>query len=84
MLRFVLGIGVAALVFWVLSSHTDELTGAGSIFDHLRWAWLLPAVLVEAGSYVSLALVQRQLLAIGGVDAPLRRRVLGISLRVLG
>jgi uncharacterized protein (TIRG00374 family) len=71
-IRFILGLGGAALVFWVLSSHTDELSGAESIFDHLRWAWLLPAVLVEAGSYLSLALVQRRLLAIGGVDASLR------------
>jgi putative heme transporter len=70
-IRFVLGIGAAALVAWVLSSHTDELSGIGSIFDHLRWAWLLPAVAVEGASYLSLALVQRRLLAIGGVRAPL-------------
>ncbi len=70
-IRFVLGLGGAALVLWVLSSHTDELSGIGSIFDHLRWAWLIPAVAVEGGSYVSLALVQRRLLATGGVRAPL-------------
>ncbi len=78
-LRFLLGIGGAAVVFWVLSSHTDELSGAESIFDHLRWAWLVPALLVEAGSYVSLALVQRRLLATGGVDASLRT-LTGITL----
>jgi hypothetical protein len=78
-LRFLLGIGGAVLVFWVLSSHTDELSGAESIFDHLRWAWLVPALLVEAGSYVSLALVQRRLLATGGVDASLRT-LTGITL----
>lgn len=70
--RFVLGIGAAALVLWVLSSHTDELYGAASIFDHLRWAWLVPAVLVEGASYLSLARVQQRLLATGGVEAPLR------------
>jgi uncharacterized protein (TIRG00374 family) len=78
-LRFLLGIGGAVVVFWVLSSHTDELSGAESIFDHLRWAWLVPALLVEAGSYVSLALVQRRLLATGGVDASLRT-LTGITL----
>ena len=77
--RFILGIAGAALVFWVLSSHTDDLSGAESIFDHLRWAWLLPAVLVEGGSYLSLALVQRRLLATGGVDASLRT-LTGITL----
>lgn len=71
-IRFGLGIGGAALVLWVLSSHTDELSGASSIFDHLRWAWLVPAILVEGVSYLSLALVQRRLLAIGGLAAPLR------------
>jgi putative heme transporter len=71
-LRVALGIAAAALVAWVLSSHTDELNGIGSVFDHLRWAWLIPAVVVEAASYLSLAIVQRRLLATGGVDAPLR------------
>ena len=71
-LRFVLGLGGAALVAWVLSSHTDELSGLSSIFDHLRWGWLVPAVVVEGASFVSLALVQRRLLATGGVDASLR------------
>ena len=70
-LRVALGIAGAALVAWVLSSHTDELTGIGTVSDHLRWAWLLPAVVVEAASYLSLAIVQRRLLATGGVDAPL-------------
>jgi putative heme transporter len=70
-LRFVLGLGGAALVAWVLSSHTDELSGIGSIFDHLRWAWLVPGVAVEGASFLSLALVQRRLLATGGVRAPL-------------
>jgi hypothetical protein len=70
-IRFVVGIGGAALVVWALSSHTDELSGISSVFDHLDWGWLVPAVVVEAGSYLSLAMVQRLLLATGGVDAPL-------------
>jgi hypothetical protein len=61
----------AALVVWALSSHTDELSGLSSIFGHLGWAWLVPAVLAEGASYVSLALVQRRLLATGGLQAPL-------------
>ena len=71
-IRFVLGIGAAFLVLWVLSSHTDELSGATSIFDHLRWGWLVPAVLAEGASYLSLAVVQRRLLATGGLVASLR------------
>src|ERR1700677_1278741 len=68
-IRFILGIAGAALVLWVLSSHPDELYGATSVFDHLRWAWLVPAVLVEGASYLSLARVQRRVLALWGVCA---------------
>ncbi len=70
-IRFVLGLGAGALVVWVLRSHTDELSGIGSIFDRLRWGWLVPAVVVEGASFVSLAVVQRRLLATGGVRAGL-------------
>jgi len=70
-IRFVVGLAGAALVVWALSSHTDELSGLGSIFGHLEWAWLVPAVGAEGASYLSLALVQRRLLATGGLQAPL-------------
>jgi uncharacterized protein (TIRG00374 family) len=70
-IRFALGLAAAALVIWVLSSHTDELSGISSVFDRLSWGWLLPAIVVEAGSYVSLAVLQRKFLSAGGVDAPL-------------
>ncbi len=56
---------------WVLRSHTDELSGIDSIFDRMRWGWLAPAVAVEAVSFLSLAIVQRRLLATGGVRAGL-------------
>ncbi len=70
-IRFVLGLAAAALVIWVLSSHTDELSGIQSVFDRLSWGWLLPAIGAEAGSYLSLAVLQRKFLSAGGVDAPL-------------
>jgi len=70
-LRYVLGLAGAALVVWALSSHTDELSGISSIFGHLEWAWLIPAVLAEGASFVSLAFVQRRLLATGGLQASL-------------
>lgn len=70
-LRFAIGLGGAALVVWVLSSHTDELSGISSIFGHMSWGWLIPAVVVEGASFVSLAIVQRRLLATGGLAAPL-------------
>jgi len=77
--RFVLGLGIAALVLWVLSSHTDELTGLRSLFTHLRWWWIFPAVGVEAASYCSGALVPYFLLKAGGVKAP-QGTLVGITL----
>jgi putative heme transporter len=67
--RFLLGLGLVALVVWVLSAHTDELTGLESISDQLRWGWLLPAVIAEGASYYCLALAERRLLMAGGVKA---------------
>jgi uncharacterized membrane protein YbhN (UPF0104 family) len=78
-LRYLLGLGLLALVIWVLSSHTAELSGAESVFDHLRWGWLVPAVLVEAGSYGCLVQVQRRLLGVGGVRPP-RASLAGVTL----
>jgi len=71
LLRTLVALGVAALVVWVLSSHTDELSGLSSIARHFSWGWLIPAALAEAGSYLALAVLQRRLLRVGEVRAPL-------------
>ncbi len=70
-MRVVVTLGGAALVVWVLSSHTDELSGLSSVARHFSWGWLVPATLVEAGSYLALAILQRRLLGVGGVRPPL-------------
>jgi uncharacterized protein (TIRG00374 family) len=58
---------------WAVSGKTDELSGATSYFDHLHWTWIAVAVVVEFGSYVAYANLQRRLLRAGGVRAGLRR-----------
>ncbi len=65
------GLGVVALVLWVLSSHTDELSGVSTVFSHLHWWWLVPAVVVDAGSFAAFARMQYELLRAGGVRAPM-------------
>jgi len=69
-LRVLLGFALAGVALWVLSSHTTELHGLSSIFDHLRWWWLVPAALVEVASIVAFAGVQYRLLEAGRVQAP--------------
>ena len=60
-----------AIAAWVLSSHTDELSGITVVFDHLNWWWVPAAVTAEALSFVSFAVMEYQLLTTsGGVRPP--------------
>jgi hypothetical protein len=70
--RYVLGIGIAALVLWVLASHRDELSGLSEVFRTLNWWWVPPAVAAEALSFVCFAGMQYELLRSGGLLAPRR------------
>jgi hypothetical protein len=68
--RWLLGLGILALALWALSSHRDELSGLPQVFDHLRWWWIPPALIVEAASFVCFAGLQYELLRSGGLAAP--------------
>ena len=70
--RFLVGIGLAALALYVLSGRRDELSGFDAVLHHLRWWWLPVAVLAESASYVAFAGIQSRLLRAGGVDPPIR------------
>jgi len=69
-LRVVLGFGVAGLALWVLSSHTDELTGLPELLRTLNWFWAVIAIGAEFLSFVSFAGMQLALLRCGGLTAP--------------
>ena len=66
-LRYVVGLGLAALAFWALAGQRSELNGATTYLSHVRWWWLVPAVAAEAGSLVAFALIQQRLLEAGHV-----------------
>lgn len=53
----------------MLRGHGSELSGIGTVVEHLRWWWLPVAVLVEAASLVAFAGLQYRLLAAGGLQA---------------
>jgi uncharacterized protein (TIRG00374 family) len=59
------------LVIWVLSDHSAELAQASAYLTHIRWEWLVLAVVLEFLSIVSYAFVQQELLSAGGIKAPL-------------
>lgn len=71
--------GLLVVAVDVLAGHRGELSGFGTVLDHLRWWWLPPAVLVEAASVVAFAGVQWRLLRAGGMDPPVAPLV-GITL----
>jgi hypothetical protein len=67
-IKFVGGLGLAGLAFWAVDGHSGELSGASHLLAHLRWQWIMVAAVVELGSFVAFALVQRNLLRAGGVN----------------
>jgi uncharacterized protein (TIRG00374 family) len=69
-LRAVLGLAVLGLAVWILSAHTDELSGLPGVFEHLNWWWIPVAVVAESMSFVAFASMQYTLLESGGLRAP--------------
>ena len=69
--RALLGVAVVVLAGWVLSSHTDELSGLGQVLD-AAWtgAWVVAAVGAEFLSFVSFARLQAGLLKVGSLATP--------------
>jgi uncharacterized protein (TIRG00374 family) len=69
-IRFVLGLGVLALAVWVVTSHSNELTGISDVFSHLNWWWIAPAIVVEMFSFGCFTGMEYELLQAGGLRAP--------------
>jgi uncharacterized protein (TIRG00374 family) len=72
-IKFLGSLGIGALALWAVTGQRGELSGASHYLTHLRWQWILAAAALELGSYVAFALVQRDLLAAGGVDMSVGR-----------
>ncbi len=68
--RYVIGVAVLVLAVWVLSAHTDELSGLSTALDNLNWWWIPMAVVAEALSFVCFAGMEQKLLTSGGVVPP--------------
>jgi putative heme transporter len=72
LLRLAVGLGLGFLALWALNGRRGELVDAsGELAHHLSIPWLLLAILVELGSFLCFAILQRRLLTTGGVRAPL-------------
>lgn len=69
--RYALGLAAVGFAIWVVSGKTDELSGATTYLENLRWYWLVVAVFAEAVSYLAIASMQRRLLWCGRVKIPM-------------
>jgi uncharacterized protein (TIRG00374 family) len=65
--RLVVSLGLAGFALHIVYGQRDELVGATSYLDNIRWQWLAGAAAVELASMVSFAALQRRLLLAGGV-----------------
>jgi putative heme transporter len=65
--RFVLGLALAGVAVWVIAGKADELSGASDYLAHLRWGFVVAALVAEAVSYLAYASLQRRLLLAGDV-----------------
>jgi len=69
--RFVFGLAAVAAAAYAISGKADELSGASSYLAHLRWEWVVIALVAEAVSYLSYAALQRRLLLAGQIRVPM-------------
>jgi uncharacterized membrane protein YbhN (UPF0104 family) len=66
-IKFFGGLALAGLALWAVDGRRGELSGASHYLAHVHWPWIVAAAVLELGSYVAFALVQRRLLLAGGV-----------------
>jgi len=66
--KYVIGLGLAALVFDQLGDQKNELAGVSVALSRLHWGWVLLGLAAEAGSLLAFVQLQRRLLGAGRVD----------------
>lgn len=69
--RYLIGLAAVGVAAWVVSGKTDELSGASTYLENLRWYWMLIAAFAEGVSYLAVASLQRRLLWCGHVKIPM-------------
>jgi uncharacterized protein (TIRG00374 family) len=72
-LRYVLGLGLAALAIWALEGRRGELSGATRYLEHIDWVWLVLGIGAEVSSLVAFGIVQKRLLDAGRVRVGVSR-----------
>jgi uncharacterized protein (TIRG00374 family) len=68
MISVVFGLAVVGVGVWVVWGRREELAGASVFLEHLRYFWVVVAVVAEAVATVAFAAIQARLMAAGGVE----------------
>jgi uncharacterized protein (TIRG00374 family) len=66
-LKYVAGLGLAALAVWALAGRTGELSGATHYLLRMDWVWVVLAIVAETISLVAFGILQQRLLETGNV-----------------
>lgn len=66
--KYVIGLGLAALVLDQLTDQKSELAGVSIALSGLQWGWVLLAMAAEAEALLAFVQLQRRLLGAGRVD----------------
>ena len=69
-LRMLIALVMLAVALWILSAHTNELSGLSNVFGKLDWWWIPAAVAAEGMSFVAFTGMQYKLLQSGGLTPP--------------
>jgi hypothetical protein len=72
-IRFIGGLGLAALALSALMGQRGELSGSETYLAGANWLWILVAVAAELASLMALAVVQCLLFSAGHVPVGVRR-----------
>ncbi len=69
--KYLIGLGLAVLVFDQLADEKGELAAATIALGQLHWVWIPLAVAAETASLLAYAILQQRLLRAGRVDVAL-------------
>jgi putative heme transporter len=72
LLRIAAAVGAGAALAAAAVAERSVLAASFALLGHVRWPWILAAIVLESASMVAFAIMQRRLLAAGGASVGIR------------
>jgi putative heme transporter len=70
--RLVAAVGVGIALAAAVVAERSVVAASFALLGHVRWLWILAAVVLESASMAAFAIMQRRLLAVGGASVGIR------------